>query len=469
MTTRARELFQRSRALLENSRGVAAQLLASPGVHSRPAVSPVAAPPSTPAPGHAGSPTQPTVPPTAPPGTSVAQPTNAAAPTATPAATATQALSAICADVALRDLNLVDGLLSQLEEMEAREGDAERLAELYQLDHLAARLRRNAENLRILAGRDANETVSETAALVDVIRAAMSSIDHYSRVTIGRVVPLGIVGFAAEDVGRLLAELLDNATKSSPPTTPVRVGVHLTEQGSALLRVEDEGIGLPPERMRRLNDRLRAAPRLDDDAVRHMGLAVVGRIAARHEMRTWLDRRHPHGTTASVLLPAALICELPEASWSGAQTVTAAPAAAAVRTFGSSAHIAAPVGLPQRRAAHLARPRPAAPAAHSARAAPAAPVLRPVPSPLPNPNPNPGSGPAAGEATASGLPRRVSRSLRNGTGPLAAPPPPAPSAVAVAPSAAAVAGREADHERLLADLDAFTEGERAARDEQRGA
>ncbi|THJ74640.1 sensor histidine kinase [Candidatus Frankia alpina] len=461
MTTRARELFQRSRALLENSREVAAQLLASRGVHSRPAVPPAAAPPSPPARDHAGSPTQPAVPPTALPGTSVVQPTNAAPPTATPATTTTQALSAICADVALRDLNLVDGLLSQLEEMEAREGDAERLAELYQLDHLAARLRRNAENLRILAGRDASETASETAALVDVIRAAMSSIDHYSRVTIGRVVPLGIVRFAAEDVGRLLAELLDNATKSSPPTTPVRVGVHLTEQGSALLRVEDEGIGLPPERMRRLNDRLRASPTLDDDAVRHMGLAVVGRIAARHEIRTWLDRRHPHGTTASALLPAALICELPEPSWSGAQTVTAAPAAA-VRTLGSSAHVVAPAGLPQRRAAHLARPRPAAPAAHSARPASAAPVLRPVPSPPPTSGSGLGLGPAAGEATASGLPRRVSRSLKNGTGPLAAPLPPAPSA-------AAAAGREADHERLLADLGAFTEGERAARDEQRGA
>nr|WP_242419318.1 ATP-binding protein [Frankia sp. CpI1-P] len=288
----------------------------------------------------------------------------------------------------------------------------------------------------------------------------MSSIDHYSRIAIGRVVPLGVVGFAAEDVGRLLAELLDNATKSSPPSAPVRVGVHLTEQGSALLRVEDEGIGLPPERMRRLNERLRAGPTLDDDAVRHMGLAVVGRIAARHEMRTWLDRRHPHGTTASVLLPAALICELPEASWSGAQTVTVAPAVSAVRTVGSAAHVATAAGLPGRRSAHLARPRPTAPAAHSARPT-ASPALRPVPNPPASRPANPAAGPAAVETTASGLPRRVSRSLKNGTGPLAAPPPAAPPA--------AGAAQVADHERLLADLGAFTEGERTARDEQRGA
>ncbi|SNQ47276.1 Signal transduction histidine kinase [Frankia canadensis] len=392
-----------------------------------------------------------------------------------------EALSAICSDVALRDLNLVDSLLSLLEELEAREQDAERLAELYQLDHLAARLRRNAENLRVLAGRDASDTAAETTPLVDVIRAAMSSIDHYSRVTIGRVVPLGVVGFAAEDVSRLLAELLDNATKSSPPTTPVRVGVHLTEQGSALLRVEDEGIGLPPERLHLFNDRLRAAPILDDDAVRHMGLAVVGRIADRHDMRTWLTRRHPHGTTASVLLPAALLCELPETSWSGTRTVTA-PVVAAVDPQGPPA---APTiaGLPSRRASRPSARSRVAGAGGPARLASAAPTLRPVPSPADAPPPSDGT-------TSSGLPRRVSRSLKDATGPRVLLPPtsrapadraPAdraptdqrptdpPAAEPPPPTDQPSTDRTADHERLLADFDAFSQGEQAAHDEQRGA
>ncbi|MGH3881686.1 MAG: sensor histidine kinase, partial [Actinophytocola sp.] len=246
----------------------------------------------------------------------------------------------ICASIALRDLNLVDSLLSLLETMEESEADPDRLTELYKLDHLATRLRRNAENLRVLAGRDAGEAVSDSASLVDVVRAAMSSIDGYSRVSIGRVLPLGVVGIAADDLSRLVAELLDNAVKQSPPDTTVRVSAHLTDSGSVLMRVEDDGIGLPAERVDELNSRLSDAPRLNDDSVRHMGLAVVRRLAARHDMRVRLARRSPHGTTATILLPTGLLCELPGESWSGSQTV--------VR----------PADAPSRRAAGEAQPIP---------------------------------------------------------------------------------------------------------------
>ncbi|OLF11271.1 sensor histidine kinase, partial [Actinophytocola xanthii] len=233
----------------------------------------------------------------------------------------------ICASIALRDLNLVDSLLALLERMEDGEADPERLAELYKLDHLAARLRRNAENLRVLAGRDASDAISDSASIVDVIRAAMSSIDGYSRVSIGRVPQLGVVGIAADDLGRLLSELLDNAAKQSPPDTSVRVSAHLTDSGSVLVRIEDDGIGLPPDRLAELNGRLSDEPKLTDDSVRHMGLAVVRRLAARHAIRVQLDRRSPHGTTATVLLPSGLLCELPDAAWSGQQTVAVSAAA----------------------------------------------------------------------------------------------------------------------------------------------
>ncbi|MCK9901951.1 hypothetical protein CC117_24210 [Parafrankia colletiae] len=367
MTPRARDLLNRSRALLGASRDSASpppdaevesrEQASEPAgdgsgdgdrptppsarARTRPGVPAAGAPqrgPSSPAPARPGTPTAPAgrISRTARShregtGAASAAVRNGAAQGA--AGSGSDALAAICADIALRDLNLVDLLLSQLEEMEAKEEDADRLAELYRLDHLAARLRRNAENLRVLAGHDASEDTADSTALVDVVRAAMSSIDHYSRVVIGRVVSLGVIGFAAEDVGRVLSELLDNATRSSPPTAPVRVGVHLTESGSALLRVEDDGIGFPPERLAQINERLAGEPVLDDDAVRHMGLAVVHRLAIRHGLRTWLDTRQPHGTTASVLIPPGLICELPEGSWSGAQTVQPRPAGAAGRGF----------------------------------------------------------------------------------------------------------------------------------------
>lgn len=394
MATRARELLIRSRALLDRSREAAAQFLNTP--HQPPPRPPLVLEP--------------------------------APERAEPVLASSETLAAICANVALRDLNLVDTLLSQLEEMESREEDTDRLAELYSLDHLATRLRRNAENLRVLAGRDASDSVPETSSLVDVVRAAMSSIDHYSRVTIGRVVSLGVVGFASEDLSRLVAELLDNATKSSPPNAPVRVSAHLTEQGSVLVRIEDEGIGLPPERLRELNNRLSDAPVLDDSAVRHMGLAVVRRLADRHELRVWLDRRVPHGTTASVLLPASVVSELADAGWSGAQTVIF-PSAGGDRA--RTAHETTS-SLPTRTATVEAPPPP------------------------PSPRPRPPAEPTIGGTTASGLPRRISHSIKSPNGH------PAP-----APPADPEADRKAGHDKLLADLGAFSDGERAAREDQK--
>jgi anti-sigma regulatory factor (Ser/Thr protein kinase) len=400
MATRARELLIRSRALLDRSREAAAQFLNTP--HPPPLRPPLVL--------------------------------EGAAERHEPVVASGETLAAICANVALRDLNLVDSLLSQLEEMESKEEDTDRLAELYSLDHLATRLRRNAENLRVLAGRDASDSASETSSLVDVVRAGMSSIDHYSRVTIGRVVSLGVVGFAAEDLSRLLAELLDNATKSSPPNAPVRVSAHLTEQGSVLVRIEDEGIGLPPERLRELNNRLSDAPVLDDSAVRHMGLAVVRRLAARHELRVWLDRRVPHGTTASVLLPASVVSELPEASWSGAQTVIFPSAGGdGASSFTPRAPVRATASsLPRRTATVEAPPEP------------------------PSPRPRPPAEPVIGSTTPNGLPRRVSHSIKAPNGHQAPPP----------PSADPEADRKAGHDKLLADLGAFSDGERAAREDQ---
>jgi signal transduction histidine kinase len=395
MATRARELLDRSRVLLDRSRVAAAQFLAQPSAPAQPPRIIEAAPRRT-----GGE----------------------------------DALVGICSSVALRDLNLVDSLLAQLEEMEAKEQDQERLGELYRLDHLATRLRRNAENLRVLVGRDAGEAASETSSLVDVMRAAMSSIDHYSRVTIGRVVSLGVVGFAAEDLSRLLAELFDNAANQSSPSSAVGVSAHLTEQGSVLLRIEDEGIGLPQARLAELNESLGSSPSLDSDSARHMGLAVVGRLAARHGMRVRLERRSPRGTIATVLLPTGLVSELPEPAWSGAQTVVfprANGGSPAVSSFTPAArqHGTTSTGLP-------VRSRSGAVAA------------KPV-----TPSPRPRQEPASSGITPGGLPRRVSRSIK---GPTAGP-----------PLFEASNGFGDGHEQLIADLGAFSDGEQAAQDEIR--
>ncbi|WP_410667415.1 sensor histidine kinase [Amycolatopsis sp. cmx-4-68] len=404
MASRARELLDRSRVLLDRSRVAAAQFLTAPPKH----------------PGYA---------PAAGPALAELTPP-AAGPERSEAPAEEAVLAEICASVALRDLNLLDQLLARLEELEAGEEDHHRLAELYQLDHLATRLRRNAENLRVLAGQETADDAARATSVLDVMRAAMSSIDHYARITIGRVVNLGIVGFAAEDLGRVLAELFDNAANQSSPSSPVNVSAHLTEQGSVLVRIEDEGIGIPADRIDGLNARLAAGGDLDDAAARHMGLAVVSRLAARHDVKVRLDRRSPHGTVATVLLPTGVVTELAEHAWSGTRTVTVEPVKAV------AGEPAGTGGLPRRRPGTFPRAEQ-----------PATPLVR-KPSPRPRPN-----HPVTGGTTANGLPRRVPGSIRG-----AAPEPPPPPA-AGPPGAG--------HEQLLADLGAFADGERAALAENR--
>ena len=415
MTTRAREFLDRSRGLLNRSRAAAAEFLSQPGQFD----------------GRPGAWTlQPTGPPT--------DDDHRAEPGKDSADTADAALAGICSSLAMRDLNLVDSLLAQLEEMEASEEDHHRLGELYRLDHLATRLRRNAENLRVLSGRDSGEAGSHTSSLVDVIRAGMSSIENYARVAIGRTVSLGIVAFAADDISRLLAELLDNATTQSPPDSQVRISAHLTETGSVLIRIEDDGIGLPPQRLAELNERLHADPVLDDAAVRHMGLAVVRRIAARHELRTNLERRSPHGTTATVLLPAHVVCELDEDAWSGIHTV--------VMPRSGRTQVPEPA-QPQPQAARI----PSQQEAESSGAhAPAQAAAAPSPTPRSAPLRPQAEQPAAGTTTQSGLPRRVSRSIRN--------------ADAGPQDVMSTSDTAEGHAKLLADLDAFSDGEQQAHD-----
>ncbi|RCW40443.1 histidine kinase/DNA gyrase B/HSP90-like ATPase [Halopolyspora algeriensis] len=368
-----------------------------------------------------------------------------------------EVLAGVCSSVALRDLNLVDSLLEQLEQMESDEDDPDTLARLYKLDHLATRLRRNGENLRVLAGRDAGGSHAETSPLVDVIRAGMSSIEHYTRIELGKIATLGVVGFAADDVSRLLAELLDNATTHSPPNSAVTVSAHLTEQGSVMVRIEDSGIGLPAARLSALNERLASAPVLDRNAVQHMGLAVVRRLSARHNVRVWLARRAPHGTTASVLLPPALV--------QGTVASTrrrASPAGGAAADAGSKPRTSGVAAALQQ-----ARSRPGA----ESRGSIASGVGQESEMVSADSNGFPAQEPRAGKpeqhststdsaTTANGLPRRVPQSLKE---PSITWPPPAPETDGSGGSGESdEQDQRAGHEQLLADLGAFAAGEQAA-------
>lgn len=220
---------------------------------------------------------------------------------------------AICDQFAMRILAAAYQMGTHLEAVEADEQDPERLERLYRIDHANTRIRRHAENLQVLLGRRVEDADPQTVPLVDVVRAAASAVEHYPRIRVGHVVELAVVEFAADDVIRVLTELLDNATRFSPPTAAVTVSAFVTEDGGVLLRVEDAGVGLHPDHLIQLNALLsgRPATPVTLDPAAHLGLAVVAHLAVAHQLRVTLTTRPAGGTTASVAVPGALLCEIP--------------------------------------------------------------------------------------------------------------------------------------------------------------
>jgi signal transduction histidine kinase len=314
----------------------------------------------------------------------------------------------VLASLALRDLTLVESLLTLIEQAEAREEDPEQLSFLYQIDHLATRMRRHSENLLVLAGHDTNSTQFEPVSLLDVVRAAISEATDYSRVQIGSVPNVRVVGLATDDVSHLLAELLDNSATKSPRHAPIQISGHPGE-GSTVLVVEDGGIGVAADRLAELNARLEGAPVLDASATRHMGLYVVSRLAHRHGIRVRMEARVGGGTVVYVTLPERII-----------QTNPPAPAAR-------------PPQIP-------ARPQPSAGAPDAA--------LPPLPPRQTPPRTAATGGQQA--TTAGGLPRRIPRSTipyrTTPPGSTAPSAPSAPSAGGSPTGGPAAAGPEAQRE-----------------------
>ncbi|MFJ6195678.1 nitrate- and nitrite sensing domain-containing protein [Micromonospora sp. NPDC092111] len=216
-------------------------------------------------------------------------------------------VSAMFLNLARRSQTLVDRMIGELDAIERGEEDPKRLAQLFELDHLATRMRRNDENLLVLAGADSAVPRRDDALLVDVLRAAQSEVELYNRIEFGTVdTDISVAAHAVNDVVRLVAELLDNATRFSPPTTTV-VADGRRIRDYVLIQVEDRGLGLTDEQLDSLNRRLAAAATVDVAAFRLMGLAVVSRLASRYGIRVELRRNVEGGTVAQVTLPNATV------------------------------------------------------------------------------------------------------------------------------------------------------------------
>jgi len=237
-------------------------------------------------------------------------------------------ISDLYVNLARRNQALIDRQIQLLDQLEAGEQDTEVLEHLYLLDHLATRMRRNAESLLILAGSESGPRRSKPIELVDVVRAALSEVEEYERVDLGTMAAGTLHGPAVSDVAHLVAELLENATQFSPPDRPVRVDGERTG-GSYQLVISDRGVGMQQGQLDELNAILRDPPVTGLALGRALGCLVAARLAARHGITVRLRAGEHEGVTAYVILPHHLLVEAAEPD--AAPEVAPAPAPLAAR------------------------------------------------------------------------------------------------------------------------------------------
>ncbi|WP_344343040.1 ATP-binding protein, partial [Kitasatospora putterlickiae] len=212
-------------------------------------------------------------------------------------------------NIARRTQILIHRQISMLDALEREHEEPDLLRELFAVDHLATRMRRNAENLVILGGALPARRWRNAVPMVNVLRSAVSETENYSRVVVQGVPRTSLSGQAVADVIHLIAELIENGTTFSPPYTQVQVSAQEVPKGLAV-EVEDRGLGMVEDEYQRLNDYLANPPELDVSALGddlRLGLFVVARLAARHDVQVTLRPSPYGGTRAVVLVPAALL------------------------------------------------------------------------------------------------------------------------------------------------------------------
>jgi signal transduction histidine kinase len=215
--------------------------------------------------------------------------------------------NAMFVNLSRRSQSLIERLARMIDNLEQNEDDPDRLGNLFSMDHLVTRMRRNSENLLLLAGHENPRKWSEAIPLADVARAATSEIEQYNRVTLNVPAGISIIGQAVSDVVHLLAELIENATIFSPKDTQVSVTMQELASGGVLIEVLDKGIGVSEARLADMNWRLDNPPTIDVSVSRHMGLFAVARLAERHRVRVRLRPASPQGLSALVWLPDSVI------------------------------------------------------------------------------------------------------------------------------------------------------------------
>jgi len=216
-------------------------------------------------------------------------------------------VNAIFTNLSRRNQGLIERQLTLISDLENNEPDPDQLENLFRMDHLATRMRRNGENLLVLAGEEPGRRWNQPVPLIDVLRAAASEVESYERIELTGVPESEIHGTAVSDLVHLLAELLENATTFSSPQTKVRVTATRLPDGRVMVEIHDKGIGLTAEDFADINHKLANPPTVDATISQRMGLFVVGRLSDRHGVRVQLrPSGEQAGTTSLVMLPEAI-------------------------------------------------------------------------------------------------------------------------------------------------------------------
>jgi signal transduction histidine kinase len=218
-------------------------------------------------------------------------------------------INSIFVNLSRRSQALVERQLALIDRLEQDEQDPDQLASLFELDHLATRMRRNSESLLVLSGSGLSRQLSRPVPASEVVGAAVSEVEHYARIEVVSAPDVTVQGRAVSDLVHVIAELLDNATFFSEPEKKVIVRMAVTRKKELAIQITDSGVGMSEDEIEAANERLADPPDLDVAVTRRMGLYVVARLAKRHSIVVRLRDNEDieGGLIARITVPADLV------------------------------------------------------------------------------------------------------------------------------------------------------------------
>ncbi|WP_462203011.1 sensor histidine kinase, partial [Frankia sp. CcWB3] len=238
-----------------------------------------------------------------------------------------------------RSQSLIERQIALIDRLEATEENPLQLENLFKLDHLATRMRRNSENLLVLAGAGPGRRRAGPVPLGDVLQAAIGEIEQYERIQIIEVPEVQVAADSVNHVVHLVAELLENAAQFSPPYLAVDLAASRLDDGRLLIIIDDAGLGMSEKELTAANQRLAEPPVFDFSIAQRLGLFVVARLAARHDIAVRLARSDTGGVRALVHLPAVLlVASIPPRGTAPRGNGLAAPGLAAPGATGLNGH-----------------------------------------------------------------------------------------------------------------------------------